>query len=115
MPHAPSVGDSQLSSSKRMSCFLSAMPRAARLFKYTSCTSAGEGLRMNVLVEAIGIFPIATVGGPTAGLHEPDAVRLRAQDPQKRFRVHRARPDFHIVGLLQHAALLHPEFREFED
>ena len=70
---------------------------------------------MRVLVEAIGIFPIATVGGPTAGLHEPDAVRLRAQDPQKRFRVHRARPDFHIVGLLQHAALLHPEFREFED
>src|SRR5438067_13499024 len=64
---------------------------------------------------AIGIFPIATVGGPTAGLHEPDAVRLRAQDPQKRFRVHRARPDFHIVGLLQPASLLHPELRDFDD
>ena len=70
---------------------------------------------MRVLVESIGVLAITTVGGPTTRLHVSDAIGLRAENAEKRFRVHRARPHFHIVGLLKHAPLLYPELRELKD
>src|SRR6267143_2967840 len=68
-----------------------------------------------MLVEAIGILAVAAVGGPTARLDVPDAVRIRAEDAEKRLWVHRAGTDLDIVGLLEDAALLHPELRELQD
>ena len=72
-------------------------------------------LKLQVLVEAIGIFAVAAVGGPTTRLHVRDAIRSRAENAKECFRVHRAGADFDIVGLLKHAALLHPEMRELQD
>ena len=46
MPQAPSVGDSQLSSSNRMSWARVSMPHASRLWRYRYCTSSGAGLRI---------------------------------------------------------------------
>src|SRR4029077_15112262 len=69
-------------------------------------------LKLRVLVKAIGIFAVATVGGPTAGLHIRNAVGRGSEDAEKRFRVHGASTDFDIVRLLQDATLLHPEMRE---
>src|ERR1700682_3332354 len=68
-----------------------------------------------MLVEPIGIFSIATVGGPTTGLHVPDAIGTGAEHAEKRFRMHGARADFHVVGLLEDASLLYPELGELQD
>src|ERR1700738_4778053 len=68
-----------------------------------------------MLVEPIGIFSIATVGGPTTGLHVSDAIGTGAEYAEKRFRMHGARADFHVVGLLEGAALLHPELGELHN
>src|SRR5690242_2011629 len=68
-----------------------------------------------MLVKAVRILAVATVGGPTTGLNVPDAVCLRSKHAQKGFRVHRPCTHFHVVGLLQHAALLHPKLRELQD
>src|SRR6266849_4651875 len=68
-----------------------------------------------MLVEAIGIFAIATVGGPTTRLHVPDAIGIGAQYAKKRFRIHGAGPHFHVVRLLEDAALLHPKLGELQD
>ena len=45
-PHAPSVGDSQSSSTKRMSWSSGSMPIAASEPRYCSCRSAGDGFRI---------------------------------------------------------------------
>ena len=42
MPQAPSVGDSQLSSSNRMSCFAGSMPQARRLSRYSGWAASGD-------------------------------------------------------------------------
>src|ERR1700693_3437111 len=68
-----------------------------------------------MLVQAIGIFAIATVGGPTTRLHVPDAIGAGAEDAKKSFRMHGARADFHVVRLLEDATLLHPELGELQD
>ena len=43
VPQAPSVGPSQLSSTKRVSCAAGSMPMASSERRYCSCTSSGEG------------------------------------------------------------------------
>src|SRR6266850_2430676 len=68
-----------------------------------------------MLVKAIGIFAIPTVGGPTTRLHVSDAIRTGAEYAEEGFRMHGARADFHIVRLLEDAALLHPELGELQD
>src|SRR5882762_9717469 len=40
---------------------------------------------------------------------------MRAEHAQESFRVHRACADFHIVGLLKYATLLHPKLRELQN
>src|SRR5882762_6696849 len=67
-----------------------------------------------MLVKSIGIFSIATVGGPTTRLHVADAIGAGAEHPEKRFRMHGAGADFHVVRLLEDAALLHPELGELQ-
>src|SRR6266850_2274547 len=68
-----------------------------------------------MFVKTIGIFSIAAVGGPTARLHVPDARGTQAEYAKEGLRVHGARADFHIVGLLKDATLLHPELGELQD
>src|ERR1700675_2874485 len=68
-----------------------------------------------MLVQAIGVFAVAPVGGPTARLRIRHAVRCRSEHAQERFWVHRPCPDFHIVRLLQDAALPHPELRQLQN
>src|SRR6266404_1916788 len=68
-----------------------------------------------MLVQPVGIFAVAPVGGPTARLRVCHTIRSRSEHAQKRFRVHRPCPDLHIVGLLQHAALPNPKLRQFQN
>src|SRR5436190_796132 len=60
-----------------------------------------------MLVKTIGVLAVAAVGGPTTGLNIANAIGVRAEHAQESFRVHRARTDFHVVGLLKYATLLH--------
>ena len=68
-----------------------------------------------VLVEAIWIFAVATVGGPTTRLHVGDAVRLGTEHAKECFRVHRAGADFDVVWLLKNAVAIGPEFLQLKD
>jgi hypothetical protein len=68
-----------------------------------------------MLIEAIRVFAVAAVGGPTARLDIADAIGMGAEDAEERFRMHRAGTDFDIVGLLEDAALLCPEVRKLQD
>src|SRR6267378_5506713 len=68
-----------------------------------------------MLVQAIGILSIATVGGPTTRLHVRDPIVAGAEDAKKSFRMHGARADFHVVRLLEDATLLHPELGELQE
>ena len=68
-----------------------------------------DDLKLRVLIQPVGVLAVSPVGGPTAGLHVSHAIRSRTQHAQKCFRMHRAGANLHIIGLLQHAALLHPE------
>src|ERR1700722_16814944 len=71
-----------------------------------------DDLKLQVLVEPVGILAIPSVGGPTAGLCVSNAVRGGPEHAQKCFWMHRTGAHFHVIGLLQHASLLHPEVRE---
>ncbi len=68
-----------------------------------------------MLVEAVRVFAVATVGGPAARLHVSDAVGLLAKHPQESLGMHRAGAHLHIVGLLKHAAAAGPESLQLED
>src|SRR5882724_11782067 len=68
-----------------------------------------------MLVQTIWVFAVATVGGPTTRLHVPDAIRAGPEYTKKGLRVHCARANFHIVGLLQDAALFRPKLGELQD
>src|SRR5271156_1980014 len=65
-------------------------------------------LKLRVLVKSIGIFTVTAVGRTPARLRVYDAIWLRAQNPQKGFRMHRARSNFDVVGLLQNAIARSP-------
>src|SRR5712664_3691500 len=59
-----------------------------------------DHLKLGMLVEAIRIFSVTAVGGPTTGLNISDAISMRAEHAQKSLRVHGACADFHVVALL---------------
>ncbi len=71
-------------------------------------------LKLRVLVKSVRIFAVAAIGGTPAGLRIHDAIRIRPEDAQKRFGMHRTGADFNIVGLLQNAPALNPVFLELE-
>jgi len=68
-----------------------------------------------MLIQTIRILAVTPISRPSAGLHERHAVRLRPKNTQERLRMHRARANFHIVRLLQHAILIRPELREAQN
>src|SRR4029077_7988029 len=74
-----------------------------------------DDLKLQVLVQAVGILTVGAVGGPTARLSVRHAIRNGSEDAQEGFRVHGPCPDLHIVRLLQYAALPHPKLRQFQN
>ena len=72
-------------------------------------------LKLMVFEETVGIFAVAAVGGAAAGLDVDHAIRLGTEDAEECFRMHRAGANFDVVGLLEYAALVGPEFFELED
>src|SRR5712664_287879 len=74
-----------------------------------------DDLKLRMLVQTIGIFAIAAVGGPTTRLDVGDAIGIGAKDTEKGFRMHRAGADLDVVRLLEDAALLYPKLGELQD
>ena len=70
-PQAPSVGDSQLSSSNRTSCSARTTPRRSRLRRYISWTFSGEGFKTTwscvCLPRRIGFSPYRPSAGRRDG------------------------------------------------
>ena len=119
MPQAPSVGDSQLSSSKRMSC--ASMCDAARLealqieVLHLVRRRLQDHLELMVLVEAIRVLAVAAVGRPARRLHVGDVPVRRPEHAQEGLGRHRAGADFQIERLLDEASLPAPVLRQLED
>ena len=65
-------------------------------------------LKLRVLVEAVGIFAVAAVGGTAARLGVDDAIRLRPEHAQKSFGMHGAGADFDVIRLLQNTIAVRP-------
>ncbi len=72
-------------------------------------------LKLQMLVEAIGIFSVAAVGGPTTWLHIGHAIWVRPEDAEECFRVHGAGTHLDIVGLLKNAILIGPKFLKLKN
>jgi len=63
-------------------------------------------LQLVVLKKSVGVLAVATVGGPTRRLHVSYLVAPGTQDSEERFRVHRSRSNFDVVGLLNDAPII---------
>src|SRR5207247_1103173 len=74
-----------------------------------------DDLELIVLLQPIGIFPIAAIGRPPRGLHIGGAPGLGAESAQRSRRMERAGPDLDIVRLQNDAALLRPEALQIEN
>ena len=72
-------------------------------------------LILKMFVQAIGVFAVTAIRRAARGLHIRDAIRCWAENAQERFRVHGARANFGVVGLLEDATLVSPEVHEFEN
>ena len=68
-----------------------------------------------VVLKAKGVLAVAAVGRPAGRLHVRGAPGLRSHRAQERRRVKGAGPDFHVVGLEDHAALIRPVPLQRED
>ena len=74
-----------------------------------------DHLKLRVLIQPVGILPVATVGGPTTGLNKSNPISLWAEHPQESFRMHGACTHLNVIGLLENATLLHPKLRELQN
>src|SRR5690348_10994757 len=72
-------------------------------------------LKLSVFVQAVGILAISSIGGAPTGLNVSDAVWIRSEDAKKGLGVHRARADFHVVGLLEDATAARPILLQAEN
>ena len=118
-PQAPSVGDSQLSSSKRTSCSARSMPEPLEASQVSLLDVLGRGLQdhleLQVLAEPERVLAVAPVGRAPRRLHVGAAPRLGPEHPQERGRMHRPRAHRQVVGLLDEAPLALPEGRQLRD
>ena len=109
MPQAPSVGDSQLSSSNRMSCCARVDAAGLEAIEIQLLHFVGRGLQddliLMVLEQTVRVLTEAAVVGPPRGLHVGDAPRLRPEHAEQRFRMRRAGADFEVERLLQQTAV----------
>ncbi len=118
-PQAPSVGDSQLSSTKRTSCTSVSKPSARNdaeiQIEDLQRRGFDDHLELVVVLQAERVVAVAAIGGTARGLHVRRRPRLGADGAQKRRGVKRAGAHFHVVGLQDHAALVGPVFLQRED
>ena len=119
MPHAPSVGDSQLSSSNRMSCCRGLMPHGLETLEIELLHFVGrrleDHLELVVLEQPVRVLAEAAVGRPARRLDVRDVPVRRAEHAQKRLGMHRAGADLDVERLLQRAPARRPEFRQLEN
>ena len=110
-PHAPSVGLSQSSSTKRISCKAGSMPSTCRLSDkavgYCLATASKSPETGNNAESDWGFRHSARrlVGARVA--HKPHS-RLRPKRTQNRGRMKRAGTHFHVIRLQYHATLIGP-------
>lgn len=72
-------------------------------------------LELVVMLQAIGIFAITTVGGPARGLHIGGGPGFGADGTNEGGGMKGAGPHFHVVGLQDDAALFGPVLLQGED
>src|SRR5207302_8583943 len=69
-------------------------------------------LKLVMLLDSIGIFAITSIGWSSTGLHIGNRIGLGTKDAKEGFRIHGTGPFLHIVGHLDHTALLCPKTQE---
>jgi hypothetical protein len=72
-------------------------------------------LKLVVVLQAVGVFAIAAVGGTAAGLHIGGIPGFRADGAQKGGGMKSAGAHFHVIGLDDDTALAGPEVLELEN
>ena len=119
MPQAPRVGASQLSSSNLKSCCAQVdadgFETAEVEIDHVGGGRLENHLQLRVLVEAVGVVAVASIGRAAAGLNVGDAVGLGAEDAQESLGAHGAGADFDVVRLLNDAAAIGPVLLQLED
>ena len=71
-----------------------------------------DDLKLVMLVQTVRIIAVTSVIRAAGRFHIRHIPRLRPDRPEKRRRIHRPRPLFRIIGLLQYAAPRRPELLE---
>ena len=71
-----------------------------------------DDLELGVPIKAVGILGIPTVCRSTRGLDVGNGIGLGTQHPEEGLGVHRSGPYLDIVGLLDDAAVFHPETQQ---
>ncbi len=74
-----------------------------------------QNLKLIVVLQAIGVFAVAAVGGPPTGLHIGGVPGFRTDGPQKGGRMESARAHCHVQGLQHHATMGRPEVLQGAD
>ncbi len=74
-----------------------------------------DHLKLVVVLEPVGIFAVAAVGGATRRLHIGGPPRFGPQGAQQGGGVEGAGADLHVVGLLNDAALVGPITAQFQN
>ena len=74
-----------------------------------------DHLELIVTVDPERVLAVAAVHRASGGGAVCDAPRLRPEDAEEGVRVHRPRPDLHVVRLLQHGPLRGPELLQRQD
>ena len=85
------------------------------LFEHVIGRRLQDDLELLMLVEAVGIFAVAAVGGAAAGLHVRHFIRFGAEDAQEGFGRHGAGADFEIMRFLDDGATVGPVVLQLED
>ena len=118
-PQAPTVGCSQSSSTKRMSCLLGVeADRAQRLeveLEHVGGLRLQDHLVLEVVLEAHRVLAVAPVERPDHRLEVRGLPRLRPEAAQEGRRVHRPGGDLGVVRRQQHAAVVGPVLLERQD
>ena len=118
-PHAPSVGLSQSSSTKRRSWIVGIdADRVERLeieVLQVGRRRLQDHLVLIIVLQPVRVLAIAAILRPARGLHVGGAPRLRPERAQRGRRVKRPRPHLHVVGLQDHAAMVRPVALQGQD
>ena len=94
-PQAPSVGLSQSSSTKRMSCTLGSMPMRVEALQIeiqeVGRRRLHDHLELIVVLQPVGVLAVTAILGPARGLHVGGVPRLWSERAQGRRRMEGAR------------------------